>query len=133
MCLQCVTTAKKLVDNVLPGYSLYQAVDGCQEWPKNWYGLVQRDDPDFIWEDKPIPDPTKGLSDVEINNMDDHAFSLYHRTSEKIEKSFKTDPMTGYNLVKACMSAGYDPDKDGLNVVMWLVGVAGEKLQSKQD
>jgi len=138
MCLQCSAKARVVVKDIIPGYTLMRATKGCEKivgapaWPKGWYGLVQCNDPDFIWEGKPIADPTEGLTGDQINALPEAPFSRFHYLCEAIEKQFVTDPMTGYQFVQACKKAGYKPKRDGLNVVMWFVGYAGKKLKEKK-
>lgn len=124
MCLQCVAKARMIKANILPGYFLVKATrDAFQgkdcEWPKGWYGWVRCNDPDFIWEGKPIPCPYNGMTDKEINNAPKRVHKAYGRwysQLQKFEEATNLDLMVAYDLVRACRKAGYKPSRDGLNV-----------------
>ena len=68
MCLQCVTDAVIIKNGIIPGYTLMKAAKSCDEWKEGQYGLVNSNDPDFIW-DNPGPDPTADMNDEQIDNL----------------------------------------------------------------
>jgi hypothetical protein len=126
MCLQCCTDAVVIKKDILPGYVLVRASKDCDIWKEGQFGLVQENDPDFIW-DNPGPNPLDGMTDNEINDCPPEKWKesvLWMKKVELIEKEFETDPMMGYQFVTACRLAGYDPEKEGYNVVMWFIHFA---------
>lgn len=136
MCLQCLAKSKMIYENIFPGYFLVKGtVEVKNEWPKGWYGLVQCNDPDFIWEEKITPNPYHGLTGKEINKGSKSLHDKYHRWSKMLDSikddfcECQADPMTSYQFVSACMKAGYRPKRDGFNVMHWFVDYVGEKMK----
>ena len=122
--------------DILPGYFLVKGtVEVKDEWPKGWYGLVQYNDPDFIWEERMTPDPYHGLTGKQINNGSKKLHEKYRRWLEmlnSIEDDFcecQVRPWTSYQFVSACMKAGYRPKRDGFNVMYWFVNYVGQKTK----
>jgi hypothetical protein len=125
-----------VVKNVLPGYYLKIAVKDHQDWPKGWYGLVQCNDPDFVWKGKPKLDPTFHMSDKEQEALPDDSpiwndVNKFFKFIESIEPNFECDPIMGYQLVEACKKAGYDEKKHGLRVIAWLSHHMAEKIKKR--
>lgn len=124
MCLQCITKAKLISKKpILPGFYLVQGTVGCSEWPKGYYGLVEYNDPAFIWKEKMVPEPRK-LNDKE----------KWLDMVESIEDQFLcsgNDILEFYRLVKACKEKGYDEKKHGYSVMGWIVNYIGKKLIKK--
>jgi len=104
-------------------YWLVQAQKGCEGWPKGWYGLVQMNDPDFIWEGEPIPEPL-------FRKKDEKAWKNWWKMLEKIECNL--GPIVGYQLVASCMQAGYRPEKHGYRVIWWLMNRIGRMLEKQK-
>jgi hypothetical protein len=107
------------------------------DWPKGWYGLVRWNDPDYIWEGKPVIDPFEDLTDKQINALSDKSrivkknryfFSLV----EKIEPQFEASPELGYTLYSACKKAGYDEKKHGYRLIPWLVHHMAKKMKKQK-
>lgn len=135
MCQQCLTKAEVIVERVLPGYSLAKATVDHPDWPKDYYGLIRYNDPDFTWKEDPIEEPFFYLSVKELDALtEDNPLvkkqnQFYHR-AESIEKCFISDPMTCYELVIACKKAGYNELKHGYRVIYWLVHHMAVKMKS---
>jgi hypothetical protein len=107
--------------------------DASPEWPKGYYGLVKCNDPDFIWEGKPLYDPLEGVNDEDINLLADDAgewigWETFMNYVNSVTTSFNCDPTTGYDFVKACKASGYVWEKKG-DVVMWFLDKVGRKVQ----
>jgi len=131
MCLQCLTDAVILKEEILPGYHLMKAMKDAEGWKKDQFGLIRQNDPDFVW-DNPGPEPCAGMPDEEINNCPEEKWDRqteWQKKVEQIEKNFISDPMTCYEFVATCMAVGYDPKKDGFNVVMWFIHYCAEKIE----
>jgi hypothetical protein len=133
MCLQCVTNAETIAEDIILGYDLMVSTnDSSPDWPKGYCGLVKCNDPDFIWEGRPIYDPLAGMSDQEINLLADEAtewvgWEEFVNFVSSVTTSFDCDPRTGYNFVKSCTASGYVWEKDG-DVVMWFLNKVGRRL-----
>ncbi|WP_126223284.1 hypothetical protein [Burkholderia ambifaria] len=123
MCEQCTAKAEMVVDNVVPGFHLMVATAGSHHWRKGWFGLVEQNDPSFVFEGPLLQDPTWGWSDDAINAMStaiQAALEHFHNRVEEFESALEADPMTGYRLVSACLQAGYRPREDG-SLQYWLM------------
>lgn len=150
MCLQCTVNAKALVRNIIPGYSLMISMKDNAEWPKGWYGLVSCNDPDFVWEQKPLVDPWVGLTDEQIDacsKKQQREWLKFAQTADKIAKAMRVHPEVGWRFVEACRKAGFgerapkDPSKISHNVfkeeiysgcpVYWFVNHAARKMKKK--
>ena len=134
MCLQCSTQATLMVEKILPGWQLYQAMVTAERWPAGWYGLVQSNDPALVFPAEGLcSDPCANMTDVEIDalSLDSpewrgyQAHSAYVRTHFTL---FKMTPKTAWRLVQACIQAGYKPEEDG-DVEWWLIDYIARKLQ----
>lgn len=135
MCLQCMTKARMIVKDVLPGYGLVKATVGHEDWPKGWYGLVRCNNPDYIWEGKPLMDPTFYMTDEQINNLSskgERADREFFRLVEKMEPQFEESPELGYALYTACKKDGYNEKKHGYRLMPWLVHHMAEKMKRKK-
>lgn len=100
MCLSCVVHAKIIEitpENkyVLPnGYLLeISTVDGEEQWPKGWYGLVRCNGPDFVFPLNLSPANEKERKKAILDLGD----SLYG------------DIGSCYDLISAAKLAGYNP------------------------
>lgn len=119
MCLQCCTNAVDYGE-VLPGWGLYRAQKDDQEidpvWPKDHWGLIQCNDPDFVWEVTPELDPSFGKTDDQINAETPEEWEASEAWLKKVAEfsnDLISDPKTGYQLVAAAVEAGYDLETDG--------------------
>jgi len=98
------------------------------EWPAGHYGLVRSDDPDFVWEGKPLIDPLFRMTRAQIKRIlgkDNDPFGKiltdfkkFSAHAESMEKKFVVDPCIGYLLVKASLKAGFR-ESDG-RFMFWL-------------
>jgi hypothetical protein len=128
MCLCCSAKAKTIRKDILPGYNLLKGTVNCPEWPRGYYALQKWNDPDFIWKQKVECEPRGNFDE------DPEAFKKWGewaRDAEEMEKSFKTDPQTGYELYKACLRAGYRPKRDGFRILFWLRDHLAKKLKQR--
>lgn len=122
--------------NVLPGWHLVVGTKSIDGWPKGHYALVRMNDPDFYWEGKPTLRPFHGLTAKQKNNASKALSALDKKWWEwlkKVEDEFYNDPMTCYNLVSACMKAGYRPKRDGYRIVQWLMEHLAKSIKRKVD
>jgi len=130
MCLQCLTKARIIKRDILPGYTLMKATVGHKDWGLGWYGLVQRDDPDFVFPLRPLPDPSRGKN-LDKDEKAYKSWMLWAKETDWMETFFKCDPETGYALYKACLRAGYRPKRDGFRLVYWLRDYMGRSLTNR--
>lgn len=107
MCLQCVAEAELVLQEVIPGYQFYVSQKENEEWPKGYYGVIVRNDPDFIFP----CDFSK--SEEKHSELPKGAFEA--------ENWFYMDPYRGHRFVEACKQAGYDKEEDGWNVSLWFL------------
>lgn len=137
MCLQCLTKAKIIVQDVLPGYGLVKAMVGHDDWPKGFYGLVRCNDPDFIWEGRPLIDPLFNMPGKQINSLQKNSRLLRQNRDffdlvEKMEPQFEVSPESGYFLYKACKKDGYNEKKHGYRLLCWLVHHMALKMKRRK-
>ena len=109
MCLQCDTKAVIVQQDILPGFSLYQAQVDAADWPKGWYGLVECNDPTFVFAGPLLSDPTFGMSDEALNALKDFpaGYDEFCAAADAVGEKLVGCPMAGYSLVRACMEVGY--------------------------
>ena len=135
MCLQCDTEAENLGE-VVPGIVLMRAMKGCNQWEKGWYGLVESNDPFFVfdpWKHTLRPDPMFNWSDEAINastrEQTDIAWQ-WMEDAEKFREALVLEILEGWRLVEACKKGGYKPESDGCPA-MWLFHRLGVLAQNK--
>jgi hypothetical protein len=149
MCTQCCVDAQFFLLNpdgsvddykdLLPGWALFRATrDGAAMKAGQW-GLVQCNDPDFVWDDAPIPDPCHGLSDDEYENelknkevseLDREFIDRAQRFDRKlVESTAAVDSV--WRLVESGRKMGYDPDTGG-TFAYWLFHRMGVWVRDHQ-
>lgn len=137
MCLCCSAKAKTIRRDIIPGYNLLQSTVDVRAgsswyWPLGWYGLQHYNDPDFVFKQKPIPDPLITKEGVWLNadvhsKEADACDAWFKDIIEPFEKKLECCPEIGYRFVKACRKAGYRP-RDG-RLACWLINYMGRKLK----
>ena len=120
MCLQCRTDAWNY-GTVVPGWSLMKADKPHPQWSK--WGLVQSNDPTMVWNEDPIKDPTYYFSEEEDNEIGEDS-PLWDECFKSLDQGenftkIELDAMSGFELVTACIAAGYSKDEHG-SVYYWL-------------
>jgi len=115
MCEQC-TAQTKTYGEVLPHWWLVQATKDGNEMKAGDFGLVQCNDPDYIWPENLAPrkDPAFGFTDEQFDNMTEETgqeWDDFQEYVEKLGKHFNSDPMTGYYLVESAKTAGWKPEE----------------------
>lgn len=134
MCDQCVGACITFGE-IVPGWFLIQARRDAFSIKKDQYGLVECNDPDFVWNVKPLEDPLKNLTDDQIDELDEKdpiwkEWKKFVQVEQSIGKILKSNIETGYSLYKACLEGGYNPDKHGHNVSCWLTDQMAVLLNS---
>jgi hypothetical protein len=138
MCEQCVAKTETFLDPI-PNWWLVRATDDGHVMKKGEWGLVQCNDPDFVWTVTPKVDPLSGLSEEEINELsnDDPAWKDFEDWSEKsriflseLQQNFVHDVSVYWNLIEAAREKGYDPDKDVF--AFWFFNYLGYYLEGKK-
>lgn len=88
---------------------------------KGQWGLVESDDPSFIWTPTPAIDPTAGKTDAELDA--DHSlwegFDKFTEVAAQFEEELVARPSIGWKLYEAALKAGYDRAKHG-RFAYWL-------------
>ena len=115
MCMQCIVDAQEIFE-VMPSWYLMQSKIDDPRWPKDYFGLVQCNDPYFVW--KPFYDPTIGEdeNDNRISPEEDE----YWKNLSEFREIINIDPRTGWYMVEAAKKVGYDPQEDG-DMASWLI------------
>lgn len=123
MCEQCLI-APLVWRDVLPGWTLVRARRQGNIMEVGHWGLIEMNDPTFIWTGKPRRDPTRGMDEAQEAAYweavtQEQLDELSAHESDVREVFSEISPMTGWKLVDACLRAGYKPDRDGA-VELWL-------------
>jgi len=137
MCLQCISKAETVLNDAVPGYTLMVATLDTDHWRKGEWGLVNSNDPDFIWSGDPLINPIMFMTEKELEQVPKtdplwDAVSLCDQRVEEIEKRFRAAPMIGYKFVQACLRAGYDPNVHGERIVLWFIDHVARKIAEKK-
>ena len=107
-----------------------QAKKDHPDWPVGWFGVVEINDPTFVFQGPPVCDPYFGRDDDD-EEVEDEAFLLC--LDEVIEAGCKASVFEAYRLVEACVRVGFDPEEGGFEA--WLVhkmGLVFEKYKEQQ-
>lgn len=136
MCKQCLANAVVIKGNIVPGFTLMKATTFTDGWAAGQYGLVESDDPTFIFSGPILADPLAGIPGDELVKIPSEdprwSKSLDHMCyAGSIMQNFNTDPVTGWRLVQACILAGFNPQDDG-DVMYWLVNHMATQLPEAQ-
>lgn len=132
MCEQCLAKAENLGEPI-PGFFLVYATQDGSYMKAGQYGLVEMNDPFLIFDMKPTPDPSEGMSDEEINQLRQSEMSTmmdWLEMARSFEDIFEVGPKLGYRFVNACKKSGYK-DEDG-SVTIWFFHKAGEMLEKSE-
>lgn len=134
MCLQCTVNAERL-GTVLPGWALYRSHGDDPRWPRGHWGLVRSNDPDFVWETTPTPDPLHDVPDDQWEAFFDanpKGSAAYERTMNFEHPDFDAaivcEPALGWELVQAAIPHGYDPETTG-DFSQWFFSLLGIRLR----
>lgn len=121
MCEQCIVKADSYLTPI-PGWSLIRAtVDGSLMKAGDW-GLVQANDPTYVWGVAPWPEPPEDANQNILDQWFDDA--------ENFGKCLVGEyPETGYRLIKACIEVGYDIDKQSVH--FWLFDYLGKYISTR--
>lgn len=120
MCEQCSAKTKNYGE-IAPHWWLIQATEEGHTMKPGDFGLVECNDPDFVWPGSivPIKDPCFDLDD-EDENFSHEDWLAFCKAAEELEEYLYAEPMRGHALVSAVMKAGYDPEKHGYRLSHWL-------------
>jgi hypothetical protein len=116
MCLQCIAKAERLVENAIPGYSLYRATVGAPGWPAGWYGLVECNDPTIVFP-RLVADPA--IPDGEETDENMVEFDAFIAAADALRDNINLTLNQAGPMYLACIQAGYDDKKHGF-VECWL-------------
>ena len=122
MCMQCVTRSV-LYGEIFPDWYLVRATQGdlmgpnkTSVWNKGEFGLVQVNDPDYIFGTIPMKDPFYDWTDEQINSASPEFCALsdcFMDSAIELEESLQSNPETGWRLINAAIQVGYNPKEDG--------------------
>jgi len=136
MCQQCTTKAESYGE-FLPKWFLMRATkEGEEDWPKGHWGLVECNDPTFVFKQTPIIEDVrtlelkfrkagktekqidKELDDPKYKKVFEQDLVFYEKVREFREK-FVLSPEAGHNLFIAATKAGFKRERDG-DLAFWL-------------
>ena len=124
MCEQCnaktIIYVKENTNYVLPGYILVRATQDGREMKKGDWGLVDCNDPDFIWSVTPVCDPDDELTDEQIDALPEDCYQAYEKASKNLHDALDKGCFDYCaRLGEAMRKAGWNPDNDGIGA-FWL-------------
>ena len=131
MCLQCRAKATLIIKEIFPGWQLMKSQVNVQEtasvrgWPFQWFGLVRRNDPDYVFPFEGLfIDLTRGMSDkdldaIRVESVEWESYKKFSQYVQRCRSYFMASPQAGWALVNACIAAGYSVS-DG-DVVWWVL------------
>lgn len=116
MCLQCITAAEYVNQDcheILPGWVLMRSTNdhAPDDWPAGSLGLIECNDPTFVFNGEIVPDPCPGGTDEEYESVDDSLFDSHVASLNMVLKSLNADPMSCWRLVEAARQVGFRPEK----------------------
>lgn len=126
MCEQCLVNPL-MFGEVLPGWYLMRARRKSSMMEVGDWGLVRCNDPDFVWSTSPIPDPTFGLTDDQINSLPDGITKEFNLRCDKFEEELYVPAYIGYLLVEAGRKVGYNQEEHGA-FAYWLFHYLGHHI-----
>ena len=97
---------------------------------KGDWGLVECNDPTFVWTGTPLIDPTMGVDENDINNpaWASPELDLFTATVHDFDEALISSPEVGWRLYNSCVKAGYDQEKHG-RLSWWLFDHLGRWLK----
>lgn len=133
MCTECLVEKKTIIEDVIPGFNLAQATKDYEAWFKGLFALTDGQEPYLIFLKSPVVDPLEGLTDEEIDEspdrIDEEFWHVVRLAEDVYQEVIKGSIMMSWQLVQACIAAGYNPEEDGARVMAWLVDHIARKLQ----
>lgn len=130
MCVQCVNETETFLE-FAPGWCLVRSTVDSSYMDKGDWGILKIDDPDVVWKTTPWPEPVDPTNPDDDNDIDDEFELLFDNWAEDLDK-FKSEfilkPLKGYELVLACMEAGYDSKEDYF--IWWLFDHMGKWIKN---
>lgn len=133
MCEQCLTDCI-LWSDVLPGWSLIQARHDGSEMKKGQWGLLQCNDPDFIWSGRPNEDPFAHWSEWRVDNSLPEEWATFETWVDQISK-FEKELLKArsidsfFRLGHSARKAGF---KDDQSFASWLLARLGKHIRKHQ-
>jgi hypothetical protein len=102
-----------------------RATNGCEEWNKGWYGLVESNDPFFVfdpWKHTLRPDPMFDWSDDAVEGATEEQKQIgwqWIEDAEAFREALNLPIEDGWRLIEACKKAGWSQEEHG-DAAMWL-------------
>lgn len=122
MCLQCLTNAKTLSRDVVPGFALMQSTKDAARWPLGWFGLVKCNDPLLVFKGPLLQDPCAGYTEDQLDVMLSYpeGYDEYVAACEQLGTKLQLPASQGHELVQACIEQGYRAEEHG-HLQWWLL------------
>lgn len=106
---------------------LVKATTDGHSMKKDDWGLVQINDPTFIWKETPIKNPEKIDTEIECEEFDLWIDKFNKFTDEFKLLDDRSDAKSYYNLIKAAIDKGYKIED---NFEYWLFDYLGKFLET---
>jgi hypothetical protein len=118
-----------LIGEVVPGWKLVQFEKTNRDAKRGDFGLICDNELEFIWTDAPMEEPCVNHPSAELAHLSDADHDeLWHFSDvvDRLERNFVCTPDVGHKLFVACISAGFDPKKNGYTIIHWLFDRMGK-------
>ena len=117
----------------LPGWGLFQASRDGYIMKKGDWGLVQCNDPTFVWSVDPVSDPTFGMTEAdEERELKDPNIELktdlFYDRFEEFNNAMQGRVSDGWALMDAAIKAGFNPEDHFFNY--WLFHKLGHWIET---
>jgi hypothetical protein len=108
MCEQCAAATIDIAE-FAPGWKFVRATQDGGRMKAGQYGLVTFNDPSYLLSVVPKPAPNGGvIRDLDNDPALGKAWDEWFDLAGRIDADLACDPPTGYDLVSACLEAGWD-------------------------
>lgn len=117
MCEQCLAETTYIAE-IVPGLHFGQATKHGHVMSPGDYAITRSNDPDFVFQVKPWPDPQDGMTDEEIDAdpNTELASKWYLDFREFTTACDGLALMTSWRIVQLCREGGWDPES---GMVQW--------------
>ena len=109
MCEQCVARTNSWGE-ILPGFALLRATAEGDQMSKGNWGLVQCNDPDFVWGMTPKPNPFYGVDDAALDENQQEILSAWEDQVQQFMDACCTNEHLVVDWEGATMDSNGDPD-----------------------
>lgn len=115
MCELC-TAKTTYLGSPIPGWHLSRATRNGDFMKKGQYGLTMSNDPAYVWDDKPVPEPALSKSGGrkpfdKRTKPEQTAITGWRKAAYRVLEAFSEGhPSYAWRLIEAARKVGFTPD-----------------------